>query len=175
MKLIVTVSEQDHTIGPAAATVTVVNYGDYQCPECHKRHHEAQKMLDELVHSVQFVYRHFPLIKVHPNALRAAEAAEAAAAQGKFWEMHRRLYDRPDKLSERNLRSHAREIGLDLNRYDREMKDSTYAARILKSYYDSMVNGITGAPTTFINGALYGATGVDLLMTVKTLAESDPH
>jgi formate-nitrite transporter family protein len=157
--------------GPATATVTVVNYGDYQCPACSKRHHETQKMIDELVHSVQFVYRHFPLVKVHPNALRAAEAAEAAAAQGKFWEMHRRLYSRPDKLSDRNLRSYAREIGLELNRYDREMKDSMYAARILKNYYDSMVNGITGAPTTFINGALYGASGVDLLMTVKTMAE----
>jgi protein-disulfide isomerase len=171
MKLIVPVSEQDHTLGSAAATVTVVTYGDYQCPDCHKLHHETQKMIDELVHSVQFVYRHFPLVKVHPNALRAAEAAEAAAAQGKFWETHRRLYDRPDKLSDRNLRSYAREIGLDLDRYDREMKDRMYAPQILKSYYDSMLKGITGAPTTFIDGALYGASGVDLLMTVKTMAE----
>jgi protein-disulfide isomerase len=171
MKLIVPVSEQDHTLGPAAATVTVVNYGDYQCPACYKRHHETQKMIDELVDSVQFVYRHFPLVKVHPNALRAAEAAEAAAAQGKFWEMHRRLYSRPDKLGDRNLRAYAREIGLELDRYDREMKESMHAAQILKNYYDGMINGITGAPTTFINGALYGASGVDLLTTVKTMAE----
>ena len=171
MKLVVPVSEQDHMIGPPDASVTVVNYGDYECPDCHRRHRETQKMIDELLHSVQFVYRHFPLVKVHPNALRAAEAAEAAAAQGKFWEMHRHLYSSPDKLGDRSLRAYAREIGLDLARYDREMKDSTYAARILKNYYDSMVNGITGAPTTFINGALYGATGVDLLMTVKTMVE----
>jgi len=171
MKLVVPVNERDHVMGPIDASVTVVNYGDYECPDCHQRHRETQTMVDELVHSVRFVYRHFPLVKVHPNALRAAEAAEAAAAQGKFWEMHRRLYSRPDNLSDRNLRGYAREIGLDLDKYDREMKDSAYAAQIQKDYQNSVIYGVSGAPTTFINGVLYPASGVELIAMVKAMIE----
>lgn len=169
LKLAIPLNERDHTIGPIEAAVTVVNYGDYQCPDCHKRHREIQKLVDELIHSVRFVYRHFPLVNVHPEALRAAEAAEAAAAQGKFWEMHRHLYSSPDKLKDRNLRGYAHQIGLDLDRYDREMANSTYAAQILKDYHNSIIYGITGAPTTFVNGVLYPAGGVELLVAVKSL------
>src|SRR5262245_26264615 len=86
------VNERDHVLGPIEASVTVVNYGDYQSPDCNRRHRQVQKVVDELTDRVRFVYRHFPLVKVHPYALRAAEAAEAAGAQGKFWEMHRLLY-----------------------------------------------------------------------------------
>ena len=169
MALRIPVNDLDHVIGPANAPVIVVNYGDYQCPDCHRRHRAIQKVVDELVGSVRFVYRHFPLMKVHPNALLAAEAAEAAAAQNKFWEMHRRLYTHPEKLGNRELRRYAHEIGLDLDRFDLEMASSTYADRILKGYYNSITNGITGAPTTFINGVLYSMTGVELLDTVKSL------
>jgi protein-disulfide isomerase len=94
------VNEGDHVLVPSKAAVTVVNYGDYQCPDCNQRHREVQKMVDELRDSVRFVYRHYPLVKIHPDALRAAEAAEAAAAQGKFLEMHRLIYIRPDKLGD---------------------------------------------------------------------------
>jgi len=171
MKLTIPVNESDHLIGPTNAFATVVNYGDYQCPDCHRRHRAVEKMFDELVHSVRFVYRHFPLVNVHPRALRAAEAAEAAAAQGKFWEMHRRLYDRPDKLEERHLRRHAKEIGLDVDRFDREMAGGIYTAQVLKSYHDGMIHGITGAPTTFINGELYAITETELLTAVKRILE----
>jgi len=163
------VNENDHVLGPADAYVTVVNYGDYQCPACHHRHREVQKLIDELRNSVRFVYRHFPLVKVHPDALRAAEAAEAAAAQGKFWEMHRLLYIRPDKLSDRDLRKHARAIGLDQEKFDREMAGSVYAAQILKDYYNAINYGITGTPTTFINGEFFAMTAVDLLTTAKRM------
>ena len=174
-KLAIAVSERDHVIGPTDAPVTVVNYGDYECPGCSKRHRQIQQLADELLNRVQLVQRHFPLINVHPHSLRAAEAAEVAAAQGKFWEMHRRLYSNPDKLEDRNLRRYAQEIGLDLDRYDREMGESTYASQILKDYYDSMINGITGAPSTFINGVLYPMGGVELVAAVKKiLKESAP-
>ena len=169
LKLTIPINERDHTIGPADAAVTVVHYGDYQCPDCHRRHHEIQKLIDELLHSVRFVYRHFPLVNVHPQALRAAEAAEAAAAQGKFWEMHRHLYSDPDKLGDRNLRHYAHAIGLDLGRYDSEMASSRYADQILQDYHNSVIYGITGTPTTFVNGVLYPASSVELLVAVKSM------
>ena len=172
LKLPVPVNEDDHALGPANATVTVVNYGDYQCPDCHRRHKEIQKMIDELTDSVRFVYRHFPLVKSHPRALKAAEAAESAAAQGKFWEMHRLLYLSPDKLEDKDLRRHAHKIGLDLERFDREMTNSTYADRIMKDYYNNIIYGISGTPTTFINGTLYAMGGTQLLATVKTILKS---
>ncbi len=119
--LAVPVTERDHTIGPTDARVTVVNYGDYQCPGCQRTHRSTEKMARELLDRVRLVHRHFPLVKNYPRALRTAEAAEAAAAQGKFWEMHRPLYLRPDKLSDRDLRQHAKEIKLDVGRFNREM------------------------------------------------------
>lgn len=166
-KLWLRINESDHVIGPSDASITVVNYGDYQCFDCHKRHRAVQKMIDELLGTVQFAYRHFPLSKVHPRALCAAEAAEAAAAQGKFWEMHRSLYLSPDKLEDRHLHHYAHAIGLDVQRFDQEMANHTYVDKILKDYYDSINNGITGTPTTFINGKLYAMTGVDLIAAVK--------
>jgi len=169
MKLPIPVNERDHSIGPPDALVTVVNYGDYQCPDCHRRHRETEKMFDQLVNSIRFVYRHFPLVKVHPRALRAAEAAEAAAAQGRFWEMHRHLYTQPDKLDDGHLRRYAKEVGLDLDRFDREIAAGTYTDKIMSDYYNSIVYGITGAPTTFINGELYAMSGAELLSTVKTI------
>ena len=169
MKLAIPVNEHDHSIGPADALVTVVNYGDYECPDCHRRHREAEKMFDQLVNSVRFVYRHFPLINVHPHALRAAEAAEAASAQGKFWEMHRHLYTQHDKLEDKHLRHYAKEIGLDVDRFDREMAADSYKAQILDSYNNSIIYGISGAPTTFINGELYAMSGVELLTVVKSM------
>ena len=165
-------SDRDHVLGPANATVTVVNYGDYECPDCQREHRQIQKVVEELEDTVRFVYRHFPLVKVHPNALRAAEAAEAAAAQGKFWQMHRLLYLGPDKLSDRDLRRHAKSIGLDLEKFDSEMAASTYAPQILKAYYESINYGITGTPTTFVNGELYAMNGVELLGVVTALAGS---
>jgi len=128
-------------------------------------------MIDELAHTVRFVYRHFPLVYIHPLALRASEAAEAAAAQGRFWEMHRHLYLHPGKLEERHLRRYAKESGLDLERYDREMTDGIYADQVVSDYRNSIIYGITGAPTTFINDELYAMSGAELLNAVKALVQ----
>jgi formate-nitrite transporter family protein len=169
--LAVPVNENDHVMGPTSAPVTVVNYGDYQCPGCQKTHRSTEKMARELLDKVRLVHRHFPLVKSHPRALRAAEGAEAAAAQGKFWEMHRRLYLRPDRLRDRDLRGHANEIGLDLERFDREMASGIHADQILKDFHFSLNHGITGTPTTFINGVRYAMSGVGLVATVKAIVE----
>ena len=169
--LAVPVNENDHVMGPTSAPVTVVNYGDYQCPGCQKTHRSTEKMARELLDKVRLVHRHFPLVKSHPRALRAAEAAEAAAAQGKFWEMHRRLYLRPDRLRDRDLRGHANEIGLDLERFDREMASGIHADQILKDFHFSLNHGITGTPTTFINGVRYAMSGLELVATVRAIVE----
>jgi protein-disulfide isomerase len=169
--LAVPVNERDHVMGPTNAPITVVNYGDYQCPGCQKTHRSTEKLARELLDRVRLVHRHFPLVKSHPRALRAAEAAEAAAAQGKFWEMHRRLYLRPDRLRYRDLRGRANEIGLDLERFDREMASGIHADQILKDFHFSLNHGITGTPTTFINGVRYAMSGVGLVATVKAIVE----
>jgi protein-disulfide isomerase len=163
------VGEFDHAIGPADARVTVVNYGDYECPDCRRRHRDIQKTIDELSSKVRLIYRHFPLVRIHPNALGAATAAEAAAAQGKFWEMHRHLYLHPNKLSAKDLRHYAREIGLDLVRFDQDIASGAYSERVLKSYHESIVLGISGVPTTFVNGVLFGMSGTELLESVRKL------
>jgi len=171
MNLPTPINERDHVLGPANASITVINYGDYECPDCGRRHREVEKMIDELRNSVRFVYRHFPLVNVHPNALRAAEAAEAAAAQGKFWEMHRRLYLSPNKLEDRALHHHAREIGLDLERFEREMAGEIYTDQILEDRYFSLNHGITGTPTTFINEELFAMSGDELIATIRAIAK----
>ena len=167
MRLPVPVSENDHSMGPVDASVIVVNYGDYECPDCQRRHREVERMFDQLVRTVRFVHRHFPLVNVHPHALRASEAAEAAAAQGKFWEMHRHLYSQPDKLEDRHLRKYAKEIGLDVERFDREMSAGIYKDQVVKDYHNSMIYGITGAPTTFVNDELYAMSGIELTEAVR--------
>jgi protein-disulfide isomerase len=169
--LAVPVNESDHVMGPTSAPITVVNYGDYQCPGCQKTHRSTEEIARELLDKVRLVHRHFPLVKSHPRALRAAEAAEAAAAQGKFWEMHRLLYLHPDKLGNRDLRRYGNEVGLDLARFDREMASGIHADQILKAFHFSLNHGITGTPTTFINGVRYAMSGVGLVATVKAIVE----
>jgi protein-disulfide isomerase len=165
------VNDRDHVMGPLNASVVVVNYGDYECPDCQRRHREVEKLIEELRDTVRFVYRHFPLINVHPRALRAAEAAEAAGVQGKFWEMHRLLYLHPNKLEQRDLHKHANQIGLDVERFDREMTNGVYVDQIMKDRYFSLIHGITGTPTTFINDVLYAMSGDELITTIRAIAK----
>ena len=111
-------------------------------------------MIRPLLRKVRLVYRHFPLVNVHPHALRAAEAAEAAAAQGKFWEMHTLLYLNPESLKDNDLHKYAKRLGLDLKRFDSEMAGGVYLREILKDRDLSIINGISGAPTFFVNDRL---------------------
>ncbi len=169
MILTIPVNEHDHSIGPETAPVTVVKYGDYECPDCQKMHRAIEKMTRELLKSVRLVYRHFPLVSIHPHALRAAEAAEAAAAQGKFWEMHTLLFRYPGKLSDKDLRKHAAAIDLDMGRYDSEMARGVHAQEILRSRNVSITNGITGTPTFFVNSELWAMSGVKLIESITAL------
>lgn len=170
-KLTVPVNERDHVIGLPDAPVTVVQYGDYESLSCRKMHQATEKMIGLLLKQVRLVYRHFPLVKVHPHALRAAEAAEAAAVQGKFWEMHSLLYLNSNSLKDNDLHKYAKKIGLDLERFDSEMARGVYVRQILKDRDFSVTNGISGAPTFFVNDRLWAMTGLDLVSAVQNLAE----
>lgn len=169
-RLPVPVNERDHIIGAQDARVTVVKYGDYETPDSLKIHLVIEKMVHELLDSVRLVYRHFPLVTVHPHALRAAEAAEAAAAQGRFWEMNRLLYLNPGKLEDKELRKYAQKIGLDLERFDREMEGRVYAGPILRDRDFSLNRGITGVPTFFVNDVMCALTGMELVEAVKAIS-----
>lgn len=171
VKLPVPVSDADHARGPAGAPVTVVKYGDYECPDCHKAHQAVLRMARQLENRVRFVYRHFPLVGVHPRALRAAEAAEAAAAQERFWEMHEMLYTNPNRLGDDDLRKYAHRIGLDMTRFDRELAEGDYAERILRDREHSIIEGISGTPTFYINDVRYAATGERLFEIVRAMVE----
>jgi protein-disulfide isomerase len=169
--LTVPVNDRDHILGPLDAPVSVVLYGDYESPDCRNIHQAMEKILGPLLRKVRLVYRHFPLVKMHPYALRAAEAAEAAAAQGKFWEMHALLYQNPAHFKENDLHNHAKVIGLDLERFDAEMASSVYVWNILKDRDLSAINGISEVPTFFVNDRRWVMASSDLVPAVKDYAE----
>jgi predicted DsbA family dithiol-disulfide isomerase len=147
---------KDHTMGPANAPVTLVEYGDYQCPYCA----EARAVLEELVErsdgKVRLVFRHYPLDSVHPLARRAAEAAEAAGAQDGFWPMHGLLYENQDRLEDDDLRSYAARLDLDLARFDEDLAEHRHAGRVQENRLAGERDGVRGTPGVFLNGAPYG-------------------
>jgi formate-nitrite transporter family protein len=153
--LITPVNEQDHVRGPYDAPVTLVEYGDFQCEHCAAMYPVLMDLLDEVGEQVRFVYRHFPLSQSHPNAQQAAEASEAAASQGSFWEMHDMLFTNQDALDEMSLRNYAEKIGLDADQYDREMESEMHAEKVREDFMSGVHSGVNGTPTFFINGERY--------------------
>ena len=149
------VSGRDHAQGPATAPVTLVEYGDYECPDCGDAYPIVKELQKRLRNRLRFVFRHFPLMEMHPHAERAAEAAEAAGAQGKFWEMHDLLFEHQQALEDADLRQYAGRIGLDLAKFDDDMKRRAYAGRVKEDLLSGEESEIPGTPTFFINGMLY--------------------
>ncbi len=146
------VSARDHIIGPPSAPVTLVEYGDYECPYCGQAHPVVKEIAREMGGELCFVFRHFPLTRVHPHAERAAEAAEAAGAQGRFWQMHDLLFENQDALEDADLLSYARMLGLDLARFALELDNGVYTARVRADFLSGVRSGVNGTPTFFING-----------------------
>ena len=126
------VGTRDHARGPMDAPVTLVKYGDYECPYCGEAHPLLKELLERVGEQVRFVFRHFPLDTVHPRARSAAQAAEAAASQGRFWEMHDLLYERQDELGEEDLMRYAAELGLDLRQFEEDLTNDDHAWRSLE-------------------------------------------
>ncbi|HEX3233419.1 MAG TPA: thioredoxin domain-containing protein [Gemmatimonadales bacterium] len=149
------VGERDHVLGGADARVTLVEYGDFECPDCGRAYPVLKAVQKALGPNLRFVFRHFPLPASHPHAAAAAEAAEAAAGQERFWEMHDRLFEHQTALDESDLRKHARKIGLDLERFENDMRLHTHERRVREDLASGSTSGVHGTPTLFINGQRY--------------------
>ena len=149
------VSERDHSQGPATAAVTLVQYGDYECPYTRQSTTIVRAIQQQLGDQLRFVFRNFPLTEIHPHALHAALAAEAAAAQGKFWQMHDYIFHHQHTLEDANLEQFAEAVGLDLQQYARALTDQRALARIEEDMEGGVRSGVQGTPTFSINGALY--------------------
>jgi Na+/H+ antiporter NhaA len=143
--------ERDHYRGPVDAPVTVVEYGDFECPYCGRAEPVVRELLQEFG-DIRYVWRHLPLSDVHPNAQFAAEASEAAADQGAFWEMHDLLFQHQDALTPGDLVEYAGQLGLDAERFMEELHRHTYTSRVAEDVDSADLSGVTGTPTFFING-----------------------
>ena len=153
--LVLPVGSRDHAKGPANAPVTLVEYGDYECPHCGRAHPIVRSIQRELGERLRFVFRNFPLTEAHPNAENAAEAAEAAGAQGKFWEMHDELFDHQDALEPLDLVTYAKRLGLDADAVGAAVEHHNHAERVREDFMSGVRSGVNGTPTFFLNGKRY--------------------
>ncbi len=161
-----TVHPDDHTLGPASAPVTLIEYGDFECPSCAQACHAVDMLLAHFGENLRFVFRHFPLREVHPHAEMAAEAAEAAGAQNRFWELHKLLFENSLHLDAGSLNRYAEQAQLDLRRFDYEMGHHVYMARIQEYIDGGARSGVRSTPTFFVNGAVCDISyGFDRLRT----------
>jgi Na+/H+ antiporter NhaA len=164
---------RDHVRGPDAAPVTLVEYGDYECPYCGRAEVVIRELLDSFGGELRYVWRHLPLNDVHPNAQMAAEAAEAAGSQGRFWEMHDRLLTNQDDLSPTDLANHAGELGLNVERFWHELRHRQHAPRVDRDVASADASGVAGTPTFFINGRRHsGAYDLATLTAAVKAAEA---
>jgi protein-disulfide isomerase len=146
---------RDHLQGPTDAAVALVEYGDYECPYCGAAYPIIKEVQARMGGRLKFVFRNFPIATSHPHAEQAAEAAEAAAAQGKFWEMHDLLYENQKRLRDEDLRGYAEKLELDLDVFDRELVEHVHAARVREDFMSGVRSGVNGTPTFYIDGVRY--------------------
>ena len=149
------VGERDHAQGSAGAPVTLVEYGDYECPHCGRAYPILKAVQKRLGKKLRLVFRNFPLQQMHPNAENAAESAEAAAAQGKFWQMHDVLFENQEALAFEDLTRYAVEVEIDLGRFGAELEAHTHAQRVREDFMSGVRSGVNGTPTFFLNGTRY--------------------
>jgi protein-disulfide isomerase len=142
----------DHIQGSAGAPVTLVQYGDYECPYCGEAYPIIKEIQALMGDRLRFVFRNFPISTSHPHAEHAAEAAEAADAQGRFWEMHDLLYERQRHLTDQDLHTYAEELGLDIERFDKEMEEHLHAPRVHEDFMSGVRSGVNGTPTFYVDG-----------------------
>lgn len=168
-RLTVEISERDHVRGPITAPLTLLEYGDYECPYCAAAHPNVKQVLGVLGDQLAFAYRHFPLSTIHPHAFTAAEAAEAAGAQGRFWEMHDLLFENQDRLSVDDLLVYAQLLVLDVERFVADLQRHTYEPRVREDFMTGVRSGVNGTPTFFVNGVRHNG-GYDSNALLEALA-----
>ena len=161
------VNARDHKQGPDDAPVSLVEFGDFECPHCGRAHLIIKEVQGILGDQLLFVFRHFPITTIHPHAQQAAEAAEAAGAQGKFWEMHDVLFENQQALDDAHLVEYAGMIGLDVRRFVADMRTHKYAQQVREHFRSGILSGVNGTPTFFINGIRY-----DYSWDVQTLTRA---
>ncbi|HEY8833793.1 MAG TPA: DsbA family protein [Gemmatimonadaceae bacterium] len=149
------VSAEEHAAGPDEGPVTLVEYGDYECPYCGMAHPIVKAVQRALGDQLRFVFRNFPLAEAHPHARLAAQAAEAAGAQGRFWEMHDMLFENQNALEPADILGYAKSIGLDIARFEQDLEAGTYAKKVRDDFRNGVRSGVNGTPTFFVNGERY--------------------
>jgi protein-disulfide isomerase len=147
--------DRDHIQGPAEAPLTLVEYGDYECPYCGAAYPIVKEVQSRLGDRLRFVFRNFPITTSHPHAERAAEAAEAAASQGKFWEMHDLLYENQKRLEDADLHRYAAQLGLDAQAFAEDLANGAHTGRVREDFMSGVRSGVNGTPTFYINGLRY--------------------
>ncbi|HEV2948523.1 MAG TPA: DsbA family protein [Gemmataceae bacterium] len=163
--LTIPVSEADHIQGSAQAPATLLEYGDYQCPYCGQAYPIIKELQETLGGKLRFVFRNFPLTGAHPYAELAAEAAEAAAMSGKFWEMHDTLYENQEALSEESLVEYARQLRLDVPKFVEDIAKRRFKSRVKDDFMGGVKSGVSGTPGFFINGKKHnGSWDYDTLL-----------
>jgi protein-disulfide isomerase len=157
--------DRDHIQGPADAPVTLVEYGDFECPYCGGAYPIIKEVQARMGDRLRFVFRNFPITTSHPHAEQAAEAAEAAAGRGRFWQMHDLLFENQRRLRDEDLRAYAEQAGLDVERFDEELAEHVHAARVREDFMSGVRSGVNGTPTFFINGVRHdGSYEVEALL-----------
>ena len=171
MSLAVPINRNDHVLGPEDAPVSMVEYGDFECPHCAAAHPMLKRVQQRMASRLCFAYRHMPLAQVHPNAELAAEAAEAAGAQGKFWQMHDALFEHQEQLGPDLIPVLAERLGLDVERLVDELNAGRYRDKVREDFMGAVRSGAAGTPTFFINGERYeGAYDESALVTALDVA-----
>jgi len=168
------VGARDHAQGPANAPVTLVEYGDYQCPHCGRAYPIVKAVQKQMGQRLRFVFRNFPIAEIHPNATDAAEAAEAAGEQGKFWEMHDALFEHQNALEPADLVAHAARIGIDSDQVADALKSHVQAPRVREDFMSGVRSGVNGTPTFFLNGERYDGSWdrQDLLAALEAVIDA---
>ena len=175
--LAVPVNATDHRVGPGYAAVVVSEYGDFECPICAAVEPAVQQLRTLHAADMAFVFRHFPVEDAHPHALLAAEAAEAAAAQGQFWPMHDALLGQSRHLSRQKITESARQLGLDMARFNAELSDEIYRQRVREHQEGGRRSHLRATPTFFVNGVVQDVSGGmhDLFERVAADLKKPPH
>lgn len=166
------VSERDHVAGPDDASVTLVEYGDFECPYCGMAYPVVKSAQRALGDDLRFVFRNFPLAEAHPHARVAAQAAEAAGAQGKFWEMHDTLFEHQDALEPEDLVGYAKALGIDTERFASELETEGYEKRVREDFRSGVRSGVNGTPTFFVNGSRYDGSWANAEQFIEALREA---